>query len=505
MKIHDVITLAGGLAIFLFGLQLMVNKLERVFGRMLRGLVPAMAKNRVAGLFAGTVMTGVLQSSSAMTAVTVGLVNAGTMTLGSALGVILGANIGSTATGLLLCVNTQWSAAIATGGLLLIVISRRDRIRQAGQMLVSMGVMLFGLQLMTESMAALKNWAGMTYLMLGMDAPWISVLLGAGVAALLQSSAAAIGILQALAMQGILPLETALYALLGANIGTCITAVIAAAGANVSARRAATVHVLFNLLTAALVVAAMHYLPVIDYVQMVSGQVNLQLALAHVALNVGGAAIWLILSPVLLLFSRLFVHGKAGESALMHYDERQQSVPFIALYQLEKEAQRLGEIARARMQRAISCWQGEEAEADAADAASIARAVSQGLLLVQGKMSNERDSARIGVLVRAAAQFEYVARHADAVAQLSETRAAFAEEALDDLLLFAHKALGAVETAQLKAFSRRLSGEEQQSMQLLLADAKDCAQELVEKGAANQAVLREIACVIEGAGQVIEQ
>lgn len=508
MKIHDIIALVGGIGLFLFGLQLMVNRLERVFGRMLRGL--AIAKNRVTGLFAGAVMTGVLQSSSAVTAATVGLVNAGAMTLGGALGIILGANIGSTVTGLMLCVDTQWSALLAAAGLVLVIISRRDRMRQAGQMLLSAGVMLLGMQLMTDGMAILKTWQGVTYLTMGMDYPWLSLLLGAGVAALLQSSAAAIGILQALCMQGILPLETALYALLGMNIGTCITAVIAAAGANVPARRAATMHVLFNVLTAALVMAAMHYLPLIDYVQLAGGQVNMQLALAHVAFNVGGAAIWLILSPVMLLISRIFARGKAETGRFQHYDERLLSVPSVALFQLEKEVQRLGDMAKESMQQAIGCWQGEASAEEYEDAAAVVKDISQGLLLVQGKTSNERDSARIAMLLQAAAQFEHAARHADAWAQLSENGAIFSEEEMDELLLFAHKALSLVETAQMLLSSRNVSQEEKQSMQLLQADAGDYERELMEKCAARQdncaayqTALQEIAGVNEAMKQLI--
>lgn len=512
MKIHDIIALLGGIALFLFGLQLMVNKLERVFGKWLSGLVPVMAKNRVAGLFAGTLMTGVLQSSSSVTAMTIGLVNAGVMTTGCALGSVLGANVGSTVTGLLLCVNTQWSAAMAAAGLVLTVISRRDRIRQAGQMFMSAAMMLAGLQLMTGNMAALKTWDGVTYLAMGMDYPVLSVLLGACVAALLQSSAATIGILQALCMQGILPMQTAVYVLLGANIGTCITAVIASAGANVPARRTAAVHVLFNALTAAICAAAMHYLPVMDYVQKIGGQINWQLALVHVAFNAGGAAVWLILSPVLLLISRLFAHGKAEKGCLRHYDERQLSVPAVALYQLEKEVKRLSGRAVESMQQAIDCWQGTADRAEDNENARIAKKIAAGLLLVQGKTSNERDSARIARLMKAAAQFEYAARHAAAWAQLSDMREAFGEEALDDLLLFAHNALSAVETAQLKTFARRISREEKQAMQLLMADAGNCARELREKymlsaenGAAYQAALQEIACVHEAMEQLIEK
>lgn len=508
MKIHDIIALLGGIALFLFGLQLMVNKLERVFGRMLRGM--AIKKNRVTGLFAGVIMTGVLQSSSSVTAATVGLVNAGAVTLGGALGVILGANIGSTVTGLMLCMNTQWSMMIAAAGLVFVVISRRDRIRQAGQALLSAGMMLLGMQLMTEGMAILKDWQGVTYLTMGMDYPGLSLLLGAGVAAVLQSSAATIGVLQALCMQGILPLDTALYALLGANIGTCITAVIAAAGANVPARRAATVHVLFNVLTAAICAAAMHYLPVMDYVQMVGGQVNFQLAIAHVAFNAGGAVIWLILSPVLLLFSRIFAHGAAKTGSLQHYDERQLSVPAIALFQLEKEVQRLGDMAKDGVQQAIECWQGMAAVEEYEEAAAIAKDVSQGLLWVQGRTGNERDSARIAMLLQAAAQFEYAARHAGIWAQQSENGAAFSEEEMDELLLFAHKALSLVETAQILLISRNISQEEKQSMQLLQAEAGDYERALMEKCAerpdncaAYQAALQEIACVSEAMRQLI--
>lgn len=506
MKIHDIIALLGGIALFLFGLQLMVNKLERVFGRFLRALVPVMAKNRVAGFFAGTVMTGALQSSSAVTAMTVGMAHSGALTIGCALGVILGANVGSTATGFLLCVDTQWSMAIAALGLVLVVISRRDRSRQAGQLLISASLMLWGLKLMTESMEPLKAWEGVTYLAMGMDYPVLSVLLGACVAALLQSSAATLGILQALAMQGVLPLHTAFYALLGANIGTCVTALIASSGANAPARRAAAVHVLFNLLTAALATAAMRYLPVLDCAEALCGQANGQLALLHAALNVSGAVVWLILSPVLLLLSRLLARGKAEGNVLAHYDERQLSVPAVALYQLEKEVERLGEKAADGMQRAMDCWQGMADAGEETGCAEIAKAIAQGLLLAQGKTSNERDSARIAQLLQATTQFEYAARHAAAWAQLSDKRADFSEEELDDLLLFAHKALGAVEAAQQNIFARRISDEEKQAMQLLLADADSCARELQEKYAGRascQIALQEIACVQEAMGQLL--
>ena len=314
MTINEIISLLGGLALFLFGLHMMSEKLERTLGKILQGLLPRRTKNRVSGLFAGTVAAGMLQSSSAVTVLTVGFVQAGLLSLKSAAGVIMGANIGTTTTALMLSLTCLPGAMLAGAGMLVTLLFRRDRIRQAGYALLGAGVMMIGMQWMTEAMAPLKQWNGMKYLMLGIEQPLLAVLLGAGVAAILQSSAATVGILQAMAVQEILPLQTAFYVVLGANIGTCMTAVMASSGANVSARRAAAVHLIFNVLGAAGMFAAAQYLPLMDYAAQMGGNVKLQLALVHVTQNAASALVLLPFAGLLCALARLFVRGDQKES-----------------------------------------------------------------------------------------------------------------------------------------------------------------------------------------------
>ena len=487
MTIYDVILLLGGLALFLFGMRLMSEKLERVAGKGLKKTLSLMTKNRVTGLIAGTVATGVLQSSSAVTVLVVGFVNAGLMSLKSAAGVIMGANIGTTVTGLLLSVQVNLGAAFAAAGMIISTLSRRDRVKQAGQTLLSLGVLFTGMQLMTAAMEPLKNWNGMTYLMLGIDQPLLAVLLGAGVTAILQSSSATVGILQALALQGLMPVQTAFYVVLGTNIGTCVTAVIAAAGANVNARRAAALHLLFNMIGTALFFAAAQYLPLTEYALLAGSNVKLQIALVHIVFNVVTTLVLLPFAGLLVKLSCLLVRGKEEEGALKCYDERMLMTPAFALAQLEKETQRLCEMSRKHLQLAVDSWQSDaplsQSESLFERCAETARAVTEGLIQVKGKTASERDGRRIRTLLHAVSQAQRLERHAQNLCDLRARHAdlAFGEEAADDLMLMAHKALNMADMAQQALFDGKMSGEKQQSMLLMARDAEDCAKELHER------------------------
>lgn len=485
--IYDVISLLGGLALFLFGMQLMTEKLERVAGKGLKKTLSLMTRNRVTGLIAGTAATGVLQSSSAVTVLVVGFVNAGLMSLRSAAGVIMGANIGTTVTGLLLSVQVDIGAAFAAAGIVIAMLSRRDRVKQAGYLLVSLGVLFTGMHLMTAAMEPLKNWNGMTYLMLGIDQPWLAVLLGAGVTAILQSSSATVGILQALAVQGLMPMETAFYVVLGTNIGTCVTAVIAAAGTNVNARRAAALHLLFNVIGTAAFFAAAQYLPLMKYAALFGENIKLQIALMHIVFNVLTTLVLLPFAGLLVKISCLLVPGKKEESVLKCYDERMLSTPSLALAQLEKEVQRLCEMNRQHLQLAADAWQGDAAT-DESNAlfercAEIEKTVTAGLIQVKGKIGSERDGKRIRALLHAVSQSQRLGRHAQNLCSLrgKYTGEGFGEEAMDDWTLMAHKALNMADMAHKALFDGKMSGEKQQSMRLMARDAEECAKELHDR------------------------
>ncbi len=508
MTINEIISLLGGLALFLFGLHMMSEKLERTLGKILRGLLPRRTKNRVSGLFAGTVAAGMLQSSSAVTVLTVGFVQAGLLSLKSAAGVIMGANIGTTTTALMLSLPCLPGAMLAGAGMLVTLLFRRDRIRQAGYALLGAGVMMIGMQWMTEAMAPLKQWNGMKYLMLGIEQPLLAVLLGAGVAAILQSSAATVGILQAMAVQEILPLQTAFYVVLGANIGTCMTAVMASSGANVSARRAAAVHLIFNVLGAAGMFAAAQYLPLMDYAAQTGGNVKLQLALVHVTQNAASALVLLPFAGLLCALARLFVRGDQKESTRC-YDERMLAVPSLALHQLERETQRLCDMNRQQLQLAAETWQGDAAEEGPGveESAALEKEIAEGLLQVRGRLSGEKDVQRIRILLQAAAQSQQMGEHAWQL-RMAYRGEDYGEEAMDDLMLMAHKALNMADMAQQALFGGKMTGEKEQSMHLMARDAAACAQEIRDRhmacmtGAAYLEALQHAASAATCAGKM---
>lgn len=481
MSMYEIASLLGGLALFLYGLHMTSEKLERALGGGLKRMLPR--KNRVSGLLAGTVLAGALQSSSAVTVLAVGFVQAGAMSLKSAAGVILGANIGTTTTALLLSLPCLPGALLATVGMLLALLFRRERVRQAGYALLGASILLIGMQWMTDAMAPLKSWNGMKYLMLGLEQPLLAVLLGAGVAAILQSSAATVGILQALAVQGLLPLQTAFYVLLGANIGTCMTVVIASAGANVAARRAAAVHLLFNVITAAAMFEAAQYWPLMDAAARAGDNVKLQLALVHVMMNGAAALVFLPFAGILCALTKLFVHGRQQEKAARFYDERMLSVPSVALAQLEKETEALCGRHRQQMKLAVELWQGDATAGEMQTQDDLAQTITEGLLQVRGKLNGEKDALRIKMLLTAVAQSQQMGDHARKLCELREKYVGmdFGEEAMDDLLLMAHKALNMADMAQQALFGGKMSGEKQQSMQLMAREMQDCLQEAQEQ------------------------
>lgn len=506
------VMLLAGLALFLLGLRFMQEKLERALGRNLRFTVKMMGKNRVAAWLGGMLASLGLQSSTGLSVAVAGLASVGCISLQCAAGALLGANIGSAAAALWLALDVRLGTAAAVAGALLCIVFRRERTRQLGGALIALAIVMIGLEMVSQALQTLKDWEGMTYLMLGMGYPVLAVLLGAGVAAMLQSSVAVVALAQVLALQALLPLETAIYVVLGANIGTCFTAIIASAGARVPGRRAAAVHLMAKLIGVAAGVAAMQYLPVAEYAALAGGNAKWQLALLHGALNVTTAVVLLPFAGLLCAISKLFVRGAQEESTLAFYDERVLYVPAFALLQLEKETQRLCAMSCAQLQYAADCWQGE-VFADAPDEMSrdVKKMVTEGLLSVAGRTGNPADQRRVTALMHAAQQ----AGGLDAPAkQLVSLRAecinALDEEAADDLRLLLHKALNMANMAQQVLFGGRMSDEKLSSMRLMTGEAKECAHEARLKMLHNSCdevyleALREAARAAVCAGEMLQ-
>ncbi len=241
--------LLGGLALFLYGMQMMSTNLEAAAGNKMKQILERLTSNRFLGVLVGAVITALIQSSSATTVMVVGFVNSGLMTLNQAVWVIMGANIGTTITGQLIALDVGALAPlIAFVGVAILVFVKNKKIQHIAGIVAGIGVLFIGMDMMSSAMSPLREEPQFVEMMTKFSNPLLGILVGAGFTALIQSSSASVGILQALAMSGVIDLHSAVFVLFGQNIGTCITAVLASIGTTRNAKRATAIHLLFNLI-----------------------------------------------------------------------------------------------------------------------------------------------------------------------------------------------------------------------------------------------------------------
>ena len=249
MKITDFFSLLGGLALFLYGMQMMSNGLEAAAGNRMKQILEKLTANRFLGVLVGAGITAVIQSSSATTVMVVGFVNSGMMTLRQAVWIIMGANIGTTITGQLIALDIgEIAPLLAFAGVALIMFSKKKKVHHIGLIVAGLGVLFIGMGMMSSSMMPLRESESFISLMTKFSNPVLGILAGMIFTAIIQSSSASVGILQALAASGLIGLDSAVFVLFGQNIGTCITAVIASIGTTKNAKRTTIIHLLFNVI-----------------------------------------------------------------------------------------------------------------------------------------------------------------------------------------------------------------------------------------------------------------
>lgn len=363
------IGLAGGLALFLFGMEQMTSALKQVAGSGMKSLLARVTTNRFTGALAGAAVTAVIQSSSVTTVLVVGFVSAGLMTLPQSIGVILGADIGTTITAQIVAFKvTKYALVLVAVGFLMLFVSKRERIRQYGTSIMGLGLIFFGMELMSEATHPLRTYAPFIELMQQMDAPLIGILVGTVFTAIIQSSSAAMGIIIVLASQGFVSLDAGIALMFGANIGTCATAMLAAIGKSRDAVRAATVHVVFKVVGVVIWFGFIGYLagwvrgvspshPDLEGVARMAAETPRQIANAHTIFNVANTLIFL---PFVGAFARL-MHWLVPERPEPE-DERIQpryldtillDTPALALDRVRMELRRLGERAHTMVNQAL--------------------------------------------------------------------------------------------------------------------------------------------------------
>ena len=286
MNLLEFLGVFGGLALFLHGMQMMSSGLEAVAGNRMKAILERLTANRFMGVLVGALITAAVQSSSATTVMVVGFVNAGMMTLSQAVWLIMGANVGTTVTGLLIALDVGALApVVAFGGVFLMVFVKRARLQHIGQILAGLGILFIGMDTMSAAMAPLREFPAFIHLMSTLSNPLLGILFGALFTALIQSSSASVGILQTLAAGGIVQFSGAVYVLFGQNIGTCITAVLAAMGTSRNAKRATCIHLLFNVIGTVIFTIVVLVFPVTALIEAAVPSPKAQIAAMHMIFN----------------------------------------------------------------------------------------------------------------------------------------------------------------------------------------------------------------------------
>ena len=360
MEVTTVFSLLGGLGLFLFGIKTMGDGLEQAAGSKMKRLLEALTRNKFTAVLVGLLVTAVIQSSSATTVMVVGFVNARLLSLSKAIGVIMGANIGTTVTSLMLSVKLNFGILFTAVGAICQLAGNRSSFKLLGQIMMGLGILFVGMDAMTAAMEPLRDWQGFRDMMELAKNPLVGVLVGAGVTALLQSSSASVGILQALAATGAISLQASLFILFGQNIGTCVTALLASVGANRTAKRAAVVHLLFNVIGAALFIVLALVLPLASWIETLAGaNLRLQIAFAHIIFNVVTTLLLLPISGLLEKLAYLVVRGEDKQQEPMrleYFDARLFSTPPVAVQQLFREVQRMADIVAVNYRFAMQYY-----------------------------------------------------------------------------------------------------------------------------------------------------
>ena len=368
MSSTNILGLLGGLALFLYGMQMMSNGLESVAGNKMKDILEKLTSNRFLGIIVGALITAVIQSSSATTVMVVGFVNSGMMTLNQAVWIIMGANIGTTITGQLIALDVGALAPlIAFIGVALVVFSKNEKVQFVGEIIAGLGILFVGMNMMGDAMVPLREYPPFINLMTRFSNPLIGIIAGMIFTAVIQSSSASVGILQALALSGIISFHDAAFVLFGQNIGTCITAILASIGTERSAKRATIIHLSFNIIGTAIFTVLCLITPITDYVAAFSGSsITKQIANMHTLFNISTTILLIPFGNYLAKLATKILPEKEEEKEHHKHLKYIKSVDTrvdatfgtsaINLQNLRNEIQRMLEMARVNVDESFDAF-----------------------------------------------------------------------------------------------------------------------------------------------------
>lgn len=368
MDIFSVFTLCGGLAFFLYGMTTMSKSLEKMAGGRLEQMLKRMTASPLKSLLLGAGITIAIQSSSAMTVMLVGLVNSGVMELGQTIGVIMGSNIGTTLTAWILAMTgiesenvfvnllkpENFSPLLALAGIILIMGSKKQRRRDMGRIMVGFSILMYGMELMKQAVSPLADMPEFSSLLTAFNNPLLGVLVGAVFTGVIQSSAASVGILQALALTGSITYGIAIPVIMGQNIGTCVTALISSIGVNRNARRVAVIHISFNIIGSAVCLLLFYGGDILFHFQFLNYTVGaLGIAACHTIFNVFTTLMLLPFSRQLEKLARAVIRGENKAEEFAFLDPLLLHTPSVAISECVAMSNRMGEVARENVHLAL--------------------------------------------------------------------------------------------------------------------------------------------------------
>ncbi len=445
--VKSLFTFAGGLGMFLYGMNIMADGLQKGAGNKMKQLMGFLTNNRIIGVLVGALVTAIIQSSSATTVMVVGFVNAGIINLTQAVGVIMGANVGTTVTGWLVSMN-EWGAflkpdffapvLIAIGAFILMFAKRSGK-KTIGEILVGFGVLFVGLSFMSGAIEPYSDSPifATAFRVLGGN-PFLGILTGAVVTAIIQSSSASVGILQTLALNGMVTWNSAVYITLGQNIGTCITALLSSAGANKTAKRAAVIHLLFNMIGAVVFGVGMFIIFHINPAFASSSIDSVQISIFHTIFNITNTLILFPFANKLVQLSGLIIRDDEQEKAqlpeivdeeediLRHLDKRILESPSFALENADQEILHMARITCQNVENSFKAVMGNDEDCVALvlqeekSIDRLAKKLSKYLVQVSSLSLTEQQHMVVNHLFYTVSDIERIGDHAENIAELAK-------------------------------------------------------------------------------------
>ncbi|MCF2554157.1 Na/Pi cotransporter family protein [Faecalicatena contorta] len=457
--LNIIIPFAGGLGMFIYGMQIMAQGLENAAGNRMKSLLEVLTKNKLMGVLLGAAITAVIQSSSATTVMVVGFVNAGIMNLTQAMGVIMGANVGTTVTGWLVS-SVEWAeflspaklAPIAViAGVVIMLTGKRRSSKEIANIIVGFGLLFIGITTMSSAVEPLKDSEAFCniFVKLG-QSPLLGIFAGALVTAVIQSSSASVGILQSLAAAGLVPFSAAIYIIMGQNIGTCVTAILSGLGAKKNAKTAGLMHLLFNVIgTVIFSIAAIVYFEVINTAAGTGMITQTQISMVHTIFNIGTTVLLFPVSGWIIRLAKKIgqVSEDEQDRSRVHLDDRMLETPAIAVQSTVNETIRMGEIVRESLEVAkrvlytqtdedIMLLQDDETVVD-----KLCAGITDYAIKLSSLQISEKEHQKVSHLLQVLSDIERVSDYCENISEFAETLrdkkvafSAVAKEQFDEMI-----------------------------------------------------------------------